>query len=311
MTRSPLALASALLWGCGSPEGDDAGAVASAPCVILPADSWWNTEIVDAPVDPLSAPYVESLSGPSGRALHSAFTSDGKGFPYAVVDARVAKSSVAFDYARISDEGPYPIPPDPPIQQDLAGDRHMILLHTDECRLYELFQARETALGWAAGSGAVWDLRANEVRPPGRGSADAAGLPIFPGLVRYEEVESGEIRHALRFSAPGTQYGYVFPASHAASDGRADDPRLPPMGARVRLKASFDVGRFSPRVRTILVALQRYGMFVADNGPTNARHVFLDGVPDPRWDDAEMQVLRDVPATALEVIETGPITPGD
>jgi hypothetical protein len=211
--------------------------------------------------------------------------------------------AVRFAYADESDPGPYPIPSDAPIEggPGSSGDRHVLLLDRDTWRLYELFAAYPEGDGWRAGSGAVFDLNANTLRPAGWTSADAAGLPILPGLVRYDEaVELGAIRHALRFTCRRTRRAYLAPARHYASSIR--DPNVPPMGMRVRLKAGFDLSPFPPVVQVILEAMKTYGMFVADNGSD----WYVSGAPDPRWDDAALATLRRVPGRNFEVVRMDP-----
>lgn len=276
----------------------------------FPDDNPWNTDISGAPVDPASATLIASCGL---RNLHPDFgtTWNGapNGIPYIVVGGEQTRVPVAFDYAGESDPGPYPIPLDAPIEggPQGAGDRHVLVIDRDEWVLYELFAAYPLDGGarWHAGSGAVFDLNSNELRPAGWTSADAAGLPIFPGLVRYDEaVEQGEIRHALRFTCPATRRAYLPPARHWASG--STDPDLPPMGMRVRLREDFDATSFPAEVRVILAALKRYGMFLADNGSG----WFISGAPDARWDDEALATLRQVPSSAFEVIRMeGLVTP--
>ena len=218
-----------------------------------------------------------------------------------MVDGSQTRVPVSFDYEDESDPGPYPIPADAPVEggPNGGGDRHVLVIDRDNWVLYELFAAypREGGTRWEAGSGAIFDLDSNELRPAGWTSADAAGLPIFPGLVRYDEVvEQGEIRHALRFTCPTTRRAYLPPATHWASSRTEAD--LPPMGMRVRLRADFDTSGFPPEVEVILVALKRYGMFLADNGSG----WFISGAPDPRWNDDALGSLKTVPSTAFEVV---------
>lgn len=274
---------------------------------IFPADSPWNKDIRRLPVDRLSADYMNSIGGET--ALHPDFGTVWQGapngIPFCVVGPDQPLVPVEFQYADESDPGPYPIPRDAPIEggPKATGDRHVIVIDAGRRRLYETFAAWPQGTGWRAESGAVFDLARPEPRPAGWTSADAAGLPIFPGLVRYDEaVEQGEIRHALRFTVKRTQRGYVFPATHFAS--RSSDPKLPPMGLRLRLKASFNVEPFPPVCRVILRALKTHGMFLADNGG----NLFLSGAPDPRWNDDELRRLKQVKLRDFEVIETGPIT---
>jgi hypothetical protein len=208
---------------------------------------------------------------------------------------------VSFHYDDESDPGPYPIPPDAPVEG--GSDRHVLVLDRDRCVLYEMFDAERSGSGWAAGSGAVWDLGTNATRPPGWTSADAAGLPILPGLVRYDEVVlKGEITHAVRFTVSRTQKGYVAPASHWASSSA--NPDLPPMGLRLRLKAGFDVSRFHPQVQVILRALKTYGMIVADNGSS----WFITRELNPLWDNEILDEFKTVAGSHFEVVDTGPIT---
>ena len=226
------------------------------------------------------------------------------GIPFAEAGSSTRRESVAFDYADESDPGPYPIPAEAPIEggADSDGDRHILILETDECRLYELYDARPGPDGWTAGSGAIFDLRSNGLRPTGWTSADAAGLPILPGLVRFEEVAAGEIRHALRFTAPRTQRAYIWPARHFASD--LTDGALPPMGQRFRLRREFDIEGFSPKVQVILRALQDYGMMLADNGSP----WFLSGVPDDRWDNETLRELGRVQGRDFEAVDVSGLT---
>src|SRR5207302_6624687 len=201
-----------------------------------------------------------------------------------------------FAYAEETDAGPYPIPAGAPIEA--GSDRHMLVVRQGECRLYELFDAQLTASGWHAGSGATWDLRSNALRHDGWTSADAAGLPILPGLIRYDEVAAGHIDHALRFTAQRTQRGYIHPATHFASS--ITDPNVPPMGARFRLKADYDCSPLSRTAQVVCMALKRYGMLLADNGSNS----FITGAPDRRWNDEALDSLKRIPGTAFEAVET-------
>jgi hypothetical protein len=211
---------------------------------------------------------------------------------------------VSFGYADESDPGPYPIPGDAPIEGGASGsgDRHVLVLDRDNRRLYELFDAHPGSGAWTAGSGAAFDLTSNALRPAGWTSADAAGLPIFPGLVRYDEVAAGEIRHALRFTVRRTRRAYVYPARHWASSSTNDS--LPPMGMRVRLKASFDASGYPVQARVILQALKTYGMIVADNGSD----WFISGSSDPRWGDDQLNSLKQLRGRDFEVVRMGAIT---
>ena len=204
---------------------------------------------------------------------------------------------MTFDYADESDKGPYPIPRK--VHVESGSDRHALLLDRDACRLYELYALTRTRSGWHAGSGAVWNMRSNRLRPAGWTSADAAGLPIFPGLARYDEVARGVIDHALRFTVERTRRAYISPARHYASS--LTDPELPPMGLRVRLKASFDVSGFPRQARVVLTALKRYGMLVADNGSS----WYISGAPDSRWNNDDLHSLGRVKGSDFEVVQTG------
>jgi len=269
----------------------------------FPADNPWNMDISGASVDTRSSTLIASCGL---RNLHADFgtvwNGAPNGIPYVLVRSSQAKVPVTFDYADESDVGPYPIPPSAPIEggSGSAGDRHVLVIDVDAWKLYELFDAHPVNGGtsWRAGSGAIFDLQSNTLRPAGWTSADAAGLPIFPGLVRYDEVvEQRAINHALRFTCPRTRKAYVSPARHYASSDTSS--ALPPMGMRVRLKASFDTTAFSPNVRVVLRAMMKYGMLLADNGSG----WYVSGAPDPRWSDDELATLSKVPSSAFEVIK--------
>ena len=273
----------------------------------FPSDNAWNTPVDQLPVDPNSDALINSIGRNTG--LHPDFGANWNGgpfgIPYVLVPGNTTPVSVTFTWDDESDPGPYPVPSNAPIEGGAQshGDRHILVIDTDNWILYELFAAYPQSTGWRASSGAVFDLNSNGLRPAGWTSADAAGLPIFPGLVRYDEVaEQGVIEHALRFTVSQTRHAYVAPARHYASDDT--DPDLPPMGMRVRLKAGFDITTFSPRVRVILQALQTYGMIVADNGSD----WYISGAPDSRWDDSEMHQLDQVTGDDFEVVEMGTIT---
>jgi hypothetical protein len=197
-----------------------------------------------------------------------------------------------------SDPGPYPVPLNAPVE---PGDRHVLTVQNGTCKLYELFDAHRRGAGWDAGSGAIFDLNSNALRPDGWTSADAAGLPIFAGLVRYDEVQAGHIDHALRFTVARSQNGFIHPATHTASS--STNPNLPPMGLRLRLRASYDISRFTGASRVILEALRKYGMLVADQGSD----WYISGSTDSRWNDEDLNQLKSVPGSAFEVVHTGPI----
>jgi hypothetical protein len=272
----------------------------------FPPDNPWNHDISKQPVDPNSANLIASI-GPD-KPLHPDFgtvwAGAPNGIPYVVVPGKQPKLPVKFHYADESDPGPYPVPPYAPIEggPNGKGDRHVLVIDRGHWKLYELFAAFRQGRGWKASSGAVFDLSSNKLRPAGWTSADAAGLPIFPGLVRYDEaVEHKAIRHALRFTCVKTRRGYVSPARHFAS--KLTDPNLPPMGMRVRLKAGYDLTRFPAEAQVILKALKKYGMFVADNGGD----WFLSGAPDKRWDDDKLSTLKRVKGRDFEVVKMGQV----
>jgi len=306
-TRFATLLAAGIL-GLGSLAGADGDAMPPT-CDVFPADNPWNTDISAFAVHPRSDAYLASIGWEEN--LHPAFgtTYQGRpnGIPYVYVDAgQPAVPILFYAYGDESDPGPYPIPPDAPVEGGMfsRGDRHVLVLDQDDCLLYELFAAYRVGGGalWLAASGARFDLASNALRPDGFTSADAAGLPIYPGLVRYDEVVAeGVIDHALRVTVEQTQAGYIHPATHYASS--STDPDLPPMGLRLRMKAGYDCSAFSPEVQVICAALKRYGMFVADNGSD----LFVSGAPDPRWNDGNLADLKEIDAAALEVVYTGEI----
>ena len=273
-------------------------------CPVFPATNAWNQRVDRLPVAPDSAAIIETMG--AEEHVHPDFGSgtwkDAPiGIPVTVVRGSQRKVRVRFEYAHESDRGPYPIPRNVRIEggRHSDGDRHALIVDRDRCLLYELFALYPTADGgWRVGSGAIWDLRSNRLRPEGWTSADAAGLPILPGLARYDEVARGRIDHALRFTVSRTRRAYVWPARHFAS--RLTDPSLPPMGLRVRLRRDFDVTGFPPQAHVILVALKRYGMLVADNGSP----WFVSGAPDPRWRNDELRTLRRVRGADFEVVDT-------
>lgn len=274
-----------------------------AGCAIFPADNIWNTPIDKLPVDANSAAYIDTIG--ADRTLHPDFGAglwEGGpiGIPYLTVTGSQAKVNVTFDYDDESDIGPYPVPTDAPIEggPNSDGDRHVLLLDQDACKLYELFYTHPQEDGsWTAGSGAIFDLTSHTLRPDTWTSADAAGLPILPGLVRYDEVASGEIRHAIRFTAPETQRAYVWPARHYASSLTAT--HYPPLGQRFRLRADFDMTGFSPTIQVILRAMQKYGIILADNGSA----WYISGVPDERWDNDLLRELRQISGSNFEAVD--------
>jgi hypothetical protein len=279
--------------GAATPQ---AAPLVNAPaCPVFPAGNVWNQDISALPVAADSSTLLKTIGLSTG--LHPDFGSyKGYGIPINTVAGTRTKVRVRFDYASESDKGPYPIPLHPRIEA--SSDHHMLIVDRDACTLYEMWNVRHTSTGWRAGSGAIWDMNSNALRPDGWTSADAAGLPILPGLVRYREVAAGVIDHALRFTAPKTRSSHIYPARHDAGSGSSSS--LPPMGLRVRLKASFDVSRLSPQARVIAIALQRYGMILADNGSP----WYISGASNKNFDDSDLHTLDRITGRDLEVVDT-------
>jgi hypothetical protein len=312
-SAAALAAAVMLLSSAAPVAAASYGSGAPIPFRLFPADSAWNEPVDKLPLDPNSAAYIAHMA--PGTGLHPDFGTvwDGAaiGIPYVVVSAAQAKVPVRFtEYGDESDPGPYSVPANAPVEgaggSYADGDRHVLVLDTGNQKLYELYHAVKQPDGsWNAGSGAIWDLTSNKLRPAGWTSADAAGLPILPGLARYDEiVTEGVLDHALRFTMSATQRKYVYPATHYASD--STDPSLPPMGLRLRLKASFDISGFPPAVQVILRGLKKYGMMVADNGSD----WYVGGAPDPRWDDDALHTLDRVKGSDFEVVDSRALLPG-
>ena len=307
--RALLAVGLLLSLVLGTPLGRAVPVGATVPpkagsADVFPPDNVWNRTVTDLLVHPLSATYLSTIG--LNRAFHADFGAgewEGApiGIPYAIVPGDQPKVPIHYTaYGDQSDPGPMPIPRDAPIEggPDADGDRHVLVIDEDNGILYELYRAFPNADGsWNAESGAIWPLGSNALRTDGWTSADAAGLPILPGLARYGEVASGEIRHALRFTVPRTQRAYLWPATHAASS--STDPARPPMGLRVRLKANVDIGTYPPQARVVLRCLQEYGMILADNG----RSLFVSGAPDERWDNDDLGSLAGITAAMLEVVD--------
>lgn len=278
-------------------------------CFVLPYNNIWNTPIETMPVDPNSTNYINYIG--ASTTLHPDFGSGDWppgsgapiGIPYVIVPASQPSVTVSFYWPNESDPSPYPIPANAPIEggPDGDGDRHVLVLQQGTCRLYETYDSWPNGDGsWDAGSGALFNLNSNALRPANWTSADAAGLPILPGLVRYDEVAAGEITHALRFTVPCTRAQYIWPARHyAVPNGCTPNSNTPPMGLRLRLKANYNIAGFAPQVQVILRALKRYGMMVADNGSA----WYISGAPDARWDNDILHELGDVPGSAFEVVD--------
>ncbi|HXX91401.1 MAG TPA: hypothetical protein VEI83_14375 [Acidimicrobiales bacterium] len=298
------ALASLALGVTAPPVALAGTPVPGAPgCPMFPADNVWNTDISTLPVDPHSAAWTASMAA-STTNLHPDFGPSGDpanpyGMPFTVVPAGHPFVPVAFDYADESDPGPYPLGADTPIEggQDATGDRHAIMVDPSTCTLFELYDATYSPGGSTAGSGAIWNLRSDALRPATWTSADAAGLPILPGILRYDEVLAGNVTHAIRMTAESTDTSFIWPARHEA--GARSDPSLPPMGARFRLRASFDISGYSPQAQVILRAMQHYGLILADNGS----NWYFGGSADPNWPQSLVDELKTVPASAFDAVD--------
>jgi hypothetical protein len=276
---------------------------AARHCPVFPANNAWNERVDKLPVVSDSARLITSIG--LDAPVHADFGAgkwDGGpiGIPFDVVSKQTRLSHVSFAYADESNRVRYPIPQHVQIEggAHATGDRHAIMVDKSSCRLYELYDLRHTSHGWTAGSGATWSLRSNHLRPAGWTSADAAGLPIFPGLARWDEVKRGVIDHALRFTAPETRRAYVYPARHYASD--SNDASLPPMGLRVRLKTGVNIASFPPQARVVLRALQRYGMILADNGSP----WYVSGAPNRHWSNDALHTLGRLTGADFEVVDT-------
>jgi len=319
---SPVAILLAIgvaAWVLASPAGavgpyPDLGACSVFPkppaslsprAPSLPNEAAWKQDISKAPRDPRSAAYIAYIDSHGGDRLHPDFGSPRPyGFPYAVVGAGQPRLPVHYTaYGDESDPGPFPVPPRAPVEggNHSDGDRHVLVVDRSACRLYELYRAFFVARPrphWNADSGAAWDLALTRRRPDSWTSADAAGLPIFPGLVRYDEVAAGHLEHAIRVTFDSTRSAWVHPASHCAGD--TSDPSAPPVGLRLRLKAGYPLGGFSGPARTIAEAMKRYGLIVADNGS----NWYFSGSSDRRWDDENLDQLKRIPGSAFEAVKS-------
>ena len=321
MTVLLIGLAAALL-GCGGSGGaggvgsGGSGGTGGTPDLGIgadmhgyrpfPADNPWNTPIDQAAVDPNSDALIASIG--TSTAFHPDFGANWNGgpfgIPYVVVGNGTPPVAMSFTYADESDPGPYPFPANAPIEggSSSSGDRHVLVVDRDTKKLYETWSSYPQPDGsWQCGSGAIFDMTTGALRPMYWTSADAAGLPIFPGLVRYDEVAAGAINHALRFTVSHTRHAFVAPARHWASS--ETNANLPPMGMRVRLKASFDISSYPPDDQVILTALKKYGMFVADNGSD----WYLSGAPDSRWSDDNLNLLKQLKGSDFEVVQMGQV----
>jgi hypothetical protein len=289
------------LGSCGTFPQPTAGAGSAS----IADQSAWNQDISNAPVDPNSAAYIDYINSQGGDDLHPDFGSPrAYGFPYAVVGRKAKRSRVHFTaYGDESDHGRYRVPPRAPVEggKNSDGDRHVLVVDKARCRLYELYRAffvPQPRKHWNADSGVIWNLRSTALREEGFTSADAAGLPIFPGLVRYDEARSGAINHAIRVTVDSTQDAWIHPASHCAGD--TDNPNAPPMGLRLRMKAGYDIAGITGVAHAIAVAMKRYGFIVADNGS----NWFFSGTSDRRWTDNNLNQLKAIPGSAFEVVRS-------
>ncbi len=302
--RAAAALVVVLALACAGGSAYALRVPAAPKCPVFPKSNPWNQRVDKLPVASSSAAIINSIGASTG--LHADFGSglwDGSpiGIPFDVVTKMTPRSRVGFEYSDESDHVGYPIPKRVHIEG--GSDHHALLLDRDACRLYELGGLEKQNGRWHAWAGATWNLRSNHVRPAGWTSADAAGLPIFPGLARWDEAKRGVIDHALRFTVSRTRRAFVYPARHFASS--LTDPNLPPMGLRVRLKASFDIRPFPKQARIVLTALKRYGMIVADNGS----NWYITGAPSPGWSNDQLHTLGRVTGSDFEVVDTSKLHP--
>ena len=298
-SASPPAAPTATPAASATPAGN---VPAIGGCQMFPASNPWNTDISGYPLNADSAQYMAEMNPSGSTHLHPDFGSDPSyGIPYNVVAIAHANfTPIAFtEYASQSDPGPYPIPNSPAIEA--GSDMHMLILDTDNCTDYETYDTQDTASGWTAANGAVWPLNPNALRPEGWTSADAAGLPILAGLVRYDEVQAGALNHAVRFTMNNTSQGHIHPATHDAATSSAT--WAPPMGLRIRLKASYDTSGFTGNSLVILTAFKKYGLILADNGSD----FYFTGSTNTSWNDNDLNQLKSVPASAFEVVATGPV----
>ncbi len=295
----------------GCPVFPDPPASLSPRAASLASQAAWNQDVSKAPVARNSAAVIAYINAHGGDFLHPDFGSPRPyGFPYAVVGLGQRKLPIRYTaYGNESDPGPFPVPPGAPVEGGARsdGDRHVLVVDRSRCVVYELYRAffkREGGARWNADSGARWDLRSTVLRPDSWTSADAAGLPIFPGLVRYEEAAAGRVEHAIRVTFESTRDAWIHPASHCAGD--TSSAAAPPMGMRLRLKAGYGLGGFSGPAKAIAEALKRYGMIVADNGS----NWFFSGTSDRRWDDDNLDQLKRIPGSAFQVVRSAaPVHP--
>ena len=304
--KSVVLIAITLFYSIYSNAGENnaVGLQTVIPCSFFPADNIWNTPIDELPLDANSDLYVQTIG--TSKNLHPDFGSGEwngapMGIPFVLVPGNQPLVNITFQWPDECDPGPYPIPKNPPIEGGYSstGDRHILIVDTNNCKLYEIYSAYPNAdsVSWTAGSGAVFDLKSNNLRPDGWTSSDAAGLPILPGLMRYEEVAAGEIAHAIRFTCPQTRRAYVWPARHYASS--LTDTKYPPMGQRFRLKKSVDISGYSSQNQVILKAFKKYGIILADNGSA----WFITGAPSPNWNDDDLNLLKAIKGSDFEAVD--------
>ncbi|MFN8630026.1 MAG: hypothetical protein U0838_06780 [Chloroflexota bacterium] len=295
-TPSPSPTSSASASPSSSPTSPPAGSPQIGGCPVFPASNVWNKPVTSLPVASNSSTLITSIGASTG--LHPDFGSYlGYGIPYNLANASTPRYTFAFDYDTQSDAGPYPIPANPAIED--GSDAHLLVVDTSSCTLYETFATATDGHGhWTGGSGAIWSLTSNALRPDGWTSADAAGLPILAGLVRYDEVAAGFIGHAIRFTAVKTRAAHIYPARHDASDLTSSS--YPPMGLRVRMKASYDISKLPAQAKVIAQAMKTYGMILADNGS----NWYFQGASDPAFDDDQLNALKAIPGSAFEVVDT-------
>lgn len=301
-------LACSLLSASGPAQARTVLAVAGTGCPTFPASNWWHRDISRLPVHRLSAKWLAHMS--TGNRLHPDFGpsyGDGPnyGIPITVVKSTHAKVAVRFQYADESDKVRYPLGPDTRIEggRNSSGDKHAIIVDQGTCRLYETWNTRQVNGSWRAGSGATWSLRSNKLRPDGWTSADAAGLPILPGLLRWNEVAAGKVDHAIRFTTDVTSNRHLWPARHHA--GSTNSINVPPMGARFRLKASYDASRLGPHARTVVAAMKKYGLVLADNGSP----WYFQGEQNAQWPERLIEDLKKIPASQFVAVNTASLVP--
>jgi hypothetical protein len=296
-------VAALVVAGCVATPRPSGGSVGACP--MFPADNVWHADVSNLAVQPRSTAWRTAIGAGAGLKADfgSGLWNGGTiGIPWTSVDGGQPPVRVTFAYADESDPGPYPIPSNVVIET--PSDHHILIVNSSTCTLYEMWDSRLVGSSWGAGSGAIWDLNSNALRPAGWTSADAAGLPILPGLVRYDEVAAGFIGHAIRFTVPNTQRAYIYPARHYASS--LTGSQYPPMGARFRMKASYDISGLPYQAQVIAQAMKTYGIILADNGSA----WFFQGASDPRFDDNQLNTMKAIPGSAFELVDTSGFVSG-